>query len=80
MPITTRVMSLNPAHGTEVPIPSQESEQWHMCVLILPVSVNFWLDFGINHHDMTEILLKVVLNTITLANLLCYFLLWNVMK
>ena len=59
VPITTDVVSLNPAHG-------------EVYSMIQHYVIKFVSDFT-DCHDITEILLKVVLNTITLT-----FFLWTV--
>ena len=68
MPITTKVVSLNPAHGEVYSIQhcviKFVSDLRQVCCFlrVLPVSSTNKTD----RHDITEILLKVVLNTLTL--------------
>ena len=67
MPITTKVVSSNPAHG----------EVYLIQHYLINLSVTFdrLMVFSCSftnktdHHDMTEILLKVALNTLTLTKI-----------
>jgi hypothetical protein len=67
--IITKVVSLNPAHGEVYSIQYyvikfvSDLQQVGGFPRVLPVSSNNKTD----HHDIAEILLKVVLNTITLT-------------
>ena len=68
MPITTKVVCLNPAHGEVYSI-------HYVINFVQWLAVGRWISPGkpvsstnkIDHHDITEILLKVALNTITLT-------------
>ena len=61
MPITTKVVSSNPAHSQEYSI------QHYVINFVSEMrQVGGFLQQKTDHHDITEILLKVVLNTITL--------------
>ena len=67
VPITTKVVSLNPAHGEVLLI------QHYVIKLVSDLrQVSGFLRFSstnkTDHHDITEILLKVALNTITKPN------------
>ena len=67
VPITTKVVSLNPAHGEVLLI------QHYVIKLVSDLrQVGGFLRFSstnkTDHHDITEILMKVVLNTITKPN------------
>jgi hypothetical protein len=66
VPITTKVVSLNPVHGEVYLI------QYYVIKFVSDlrqVSGFLWVPPPIktDHHDITEILLKVVLSTITLT-------------
>ena len=69
MPITTKVVCLNPAHGEVY------SMQHYVIKFFQCLAVDRWFSPGkpvsssnkTYHHDITEILLKVALNTITLT-------------
>jgi hypothetical protein len=69
VPITTKVVSLNPAHGKVYSIQHYVIKVCHW----LAAGQRFSLDTTVsstnktNHHDVIEILLKVALNTISLA-------------
>jgi len=59
VPITTNVVSSNPAHGDVY------SMQHYVMKFVFDRSVVFsWYSDSIDHHDIIEILLKVALNTI----------------
>ena len=80
--ITTKVLSLNPAHGEVYSI--------QQCVVCQLLEGGQWFSPGLeggqwfspgtqvssanktDHHDITELLLKVVLNTVALILLLLY--------
>ena len=73
MPISTKVLSFNPLYGVIHPTLSDKVYQW--------LAVGWWFSPGTqvlstnktDHHDVTQILLKVVLNTINLTPLIGMF-------
>ena len=65
MPITTKVVSLNPVHGEVYSIQHHVikfvRDLWQVCGFLQGITNK------IGRHDITVILLKVALNTITLT-------------
>jgi len=60
VPITTKIVSSNPVHG------KVNSIQQYVIKFVSDMSVVFSRFSVYLHHDITEILLKVALNTISL--------------
>jgi hypothetical protein len=65
VPITTNVASLNPAHGEVYSIHYVISLSVTYCRSVIFFHVLVFSSNKTDHHDITEILLKVTLNTIT---------------
>jgi hypothetical protein len=66
VPITTNVVSLNPAHGELYTTLCDKVCQGLVAVLWFSLGTLVFSTNKTDRHDITEVLLKVALNTITL--------------
>ena len=72
VPITTNIVNLNPTQVIKYYVIKFVSDMWQIGGLFLGILVSS--TNKTDHHDITEILLKVVLNTIKQSSIIVYFI------